>query len=154
MTWNYLIYYFFFKWWSRDSKQLDDTTSSQQNVFIFVCFFTYDAAWHLRLLFCPLKRIVSAVMLSPSSIHPSSSTHPWLRGLQFEQGRPVSTLPPALLGGPKVSPSEPVFCMCPGSCSGPPTVGTCPEYLPREASRGHLKQMPSPAQLAPLDVEE
>ncbi|KAI3373072.1 hypothetical protein L3Q82_006339 [Scortum barcoo] len=38
--------------------------------------------------------------------------------------------------------------------SGPPPGGTCLEHLPREASRGHPKQMPKPPQLTPLDAEE
>ncbi|KAI3352362.1 hypothetical protein L3Q82_005328 [Scortum barcoo] len=37
---------------------------------------------------------------------------------------------------------------------GPPPGGTCLEHLPREASRGHPKQMPKPPQLTPLDVKE
>ncbi|KAI3356417.1 hypothetical protein L3Q82_017632 [Scortum barcoo] len=36
----------------------------------------------------------------------------------------------------------------------PPPGGTCLEHLPREASRGHPKQMPKPPQLTPLDVKE
>uniref|UniRef100_A0A3B3ULB7 Kinesin family member 26B n=1 Tax=Poecilia latipinna TaxID=48699 RepID=A0A3B3ULB7_9TELE len=40
---------------------------------------------------------------------------------------------------------------CPGSSSGPPPGGTCPEHLTREASRRHPDQMPEPPQLAPLD---
>ncbi|KAI3364866.1 hypothetical protein L3Q82_001057 [Scortum barcoo] len=43
---------------------------------------------------------------------------------------------------------------CPGSSPGPPPGGTCLEHLPREASRGHPKQMPKPPQLTPLDVKE
>ncbi|KAI3357916.1 hypothetical protein L3Q82_016297, partial [Scortum barcoo] len=41
---------------------------------------------------------------------------------------------------------------CPGSSPGPPPGGTCLEHLPREASRGHPKQMPKPPQLTPLDA--
>ncbi|KAI3369337.1 hypothetical protein L3Q82_007461 [Scortum barcoo] len=37
---------------------------------------------------------------------------------------------------------------------GPPPGGTCLEHLPREASRGHPKQMPKPPQLTPLDAKE
>ncbi|KAI3356009.1 hypothetical protein L3Q82_017280 [Scortum barcoo] len=43
---------------------------------------------------------------------------------------------------------------CPGSSPRPPPGGTCLEHLPREASRGHPKQMPKPPQLTPLDVKE
>ncbi len=43
---------------------------------------------------------------------------------------------------------------CPGSSQGSPPGGTCPEHLPKKASRRHLEQMPKPPQLAPLDVEE
>ena len=50
--------------------------------------------------------------------------------------------------------SDIVSPICPGSSSGSPPGGTCQEYLPKEASQGHLKQMPVPPQLAPLDVEE
>ncbi|MED6280130.1 hypothetical protein CHARACLAT_007697 [Characodon lateralis] len=37
---------------------------------------------------------------------------------------------------------------------GPPPCGKCLEYLPREASRGHLEQIPEPPQPTPLDVEK
>ncbi|TWW57296.1 Transthyretin Prealbumin TBPA [Takifugu flavidus] len=43
---------------------------------------------------------------------------------------------------------------CPGSPRGPPTGGTCPEHLTRDASRGHPNQMPKPPHLAPLNAEE
>ncbi|KAI3372198.1 hypothetical protein L3Q82_007062 [Scortum barcoo] len=43
---------------------------------------------------------------------------------------------------------------CPGSSPRPPPGGTCLEHLPREASRGHPKQMPKPPQLTPLDAKE
>ncbi|XDV11649.1 hypothetical protein PO909_000526 [Leuciscus waleckii] len=43
---------------------------------------------------------------------------------------------------------------CPRSSPGSPPSGTCPEHLPRKASRRHPKQMPEPPQLAPLDVKE
>ncbi|MED6282046.1 hypothetical protein CHARACLAT_027922 [Characodon lateralis] len=43
---------------------------------------------------------------------------------------------------------------CPGSSSGPPSSGTCPEHLTRKPSRRHPNQMPEPPQLAPLDVEK
>lgn len=40
--------------------------------------------------------------------------------------------------------------MSPGS----PTTGTCPEHLPKEASRGIPIQIPEPPHVAPLDVEQ
>uniref|UniRef100_A0A3B4AEN1 Ig-like domain-containing protein n=1 Tax=Periophthalmus magnuspinnatus TaxID=409849 RepID=A0A3B4AEN1_9GOBI len=40
---------------------------------------------------------------------------------------------------------------CPGSSPGPPPGGTCPEHLPREASRRHPEQMPEPPQLVRLN---
>lgn len=43
---------------------------------------------------------------------------------------------------------------CPGSSSGPPSGGTCPQHLPREASRRHPKQMSEPPQLVSLYVDE
>ncbi|MED6255108.1 hypothetical protein ATANTOWER_004793 [Ataeniobius toweri] len=60
-------------------------------------------------------------------------------------------------GNPKAFPGQPrniVTPACPGSSSGPPHGGTCPEHLTREASRRHSNQMPKPPQLAPLDVEK
>ncbi|KAI3356345.1 hypothetical protein L3Q82_017575, partial [Scortum barcoo] len=52
-------------------------------------------------------------------------------------------------------PRDIVSPVCPGSSPGPPPPGgTCLEHLPREASRGHPKQMPEPPQLTPLDVKE
>ena len=40
--------------------------------------------------------------------------------------------------------SNSVTPACPGSSSVSPPGGTCQEHLPREASRGHPKQMPEP----------
>ncbi|KAI3361308.1 hypothetical protein L3Q82_013483, partial [Scortum barcoo] len=60
-------------------------------------------------------------------------------------------------GGPEAFPGQPerhslssVSWVFPG----PPPGGTCLEHLPREAPRGHPKQMPEPPQLTPLDVKE
>ncbi|KAI3370699.1 hypothetical protein L3Q82_007257 [Scortum barcoo] len=68
------------------------------------------------------------------------------------------TLPPALPGGPRGVPrpaeTDIVSPACPGSSPRPPPGGTCLEHLPREASRGHPKQMPKPPQLTPLDAKE
>ncbi|XP_068172627.1 methyltransferase-like protein 27 [Antennarius striatus] len=49
---------------------------------------------------------------------------------------------------------ETVSPACRRSSPRPPTSGTCPEYLPRVASRRHPKQMPEPPQLTPVDEEE
>ncbi|KAI3356618.1 hypothetical protein L3Q82_017828 [Scortum barcoo] len=60
-------------------------------------------------------------------------------------------------GDPEAFPGQPrdiVSPACPGSSPRPPPGGTCLEHLPREASRGHPKQMPKPPQLTPLDVKE
>ena len=102
------------------------------------------------------------------SIHPS--IHPSIffrlsragsRGQLPEPGHPDFPLPrhfiqlfweyPKAFAGQLSNTVTPV---CPGSSSGSPPGGTCQEHLPREASRGHLKQMPEPPQLAPRDVEE
>ncbi|KAI3355662.1 hypothetical protein L3Q82_004257 [Scortum barcoo] len=53
-------------------------------------------------------------------------------------------------GDPEAFPGQPrdiVSPACPGSSPRPPPGGTCLEHLPREASRGHPKQMPKPPQL-------
>ncbi|KAK3508267.1 hypothetical protein QTP70_017786 [Hemibagrus guttatus] len=58
---------------------------------------------------------------------------------------------------PKVFPGQPrdiVSPACPGSSPGPLPGGACPEHLPRETSRRHLKHMPKPPQLPSFDVEE
>ncbi|KAK3570249.1 hypothetical protein QTP86_017124 [Hemibagrus guttatus] len=58
---------------------------------------------------------------------------------------------------PEVFPGQPrdiASPACPGSSPGPLPGGACPEHLPRETSRRHLKQMPKPPQLPPFDVEE
>ncbi|KAK3550428.1 hypothetical protein QTP86_025158 [Hemibagrus guttatus] len=58
---------------------------------------------------------------------------------------------------PEAFPGQPrdiVSPVCPGSSPGPLPGGACPEHLPRETSRMHLKQMPEPPQLSPFDVEE
>ncbi|KAL0146834.1 hypothetical protein M9458_057773, partial [Cirrhinus mrigala] len=60
------------------------------------------------------------------------------RNTEAFPGQPRDIVPPA----------------CPGSSPGPPPGGTCPEHLPREASRRHPEQMPEPPQLASLDVKE
>ena len=89
------------------------------------------------------------------SIHPS--IHPSIffrlsragsRGQLPEQGHPDFPLPrhfiqlfweyPKAFAGQLSNTVTPV---CPGSSSGSPPGGTCQEHLPREASRGHLKQM-------------
>ncbi|KAI3360480.1 hypothetical protein L3Q82_002269 [Scortum barcoo] len=60
-------------------------------------------------------------------------------------------------GSSEAFPGQPrdiVSPACPGSSPRPPPGGTCLEHLPREASRGHPKQMPKPPQLTPLDVKE
>ncbi|KAI3355635.1 hypothetical protein L3Q82_004174 [Scortum barcoo] len=60
-------------------------------------------------------------------------------------------------GDPEAFPGQPrdiVSPACPGSSRRPPPGGTCLEHLPREASRGHPKQMPKPPQLTPLDAKE
>ncbi|KAI3367910.1 hypothetical protein L3Q82_026737, partial [Scortum barcoo] len=67
--------------------------------------------------------------------------------LQLFRGTPRRCLPGQL-------PRDIVSPACPGSSPGPPPGGTCLEHLPREASRGHPKQMPKPPQLTPLDVKE
>ncbi len=97
-------------------------------------------------------------------IHPSiffCSSGAGSRGQQPEQGRPDFPLPRHLLQlfqeDPKAFPGQPsdvVTPACPGSSPGSPPGGTCLEYPPREAYKGHLIQMPEPPQLAPLDVEE
>ncbi|KAI3370523.1 hypothetical protein L3Q82_025285 [Scortum barcoo] len=63
------------------------------------------------------------------------------------------------MGDPEAFPGQPrrhsLSPACPGSSPRPPSRwGTCLEHLPREASRGHLKQMPKPPQLTPLNVKE
>uniref|UniRef100_A0A672YAI4 Calcium channel, voltage-dependent, T type, alpha 1H subunit a n=1 Tax=Sphaeramia orbicularis TaxID=375764 RepID=A0A672YAI4_9TELE len=75
-----------------------------------------------------------------------------------KQGCPDFPLPRHLLqlfrGDPEAFPGQPrdiVSPTCPGSSPRSPPGGTCPEHLPREASRRHPKQMPEPPQLAPLD---
>ncbi|KAK3567837.1 hypothetical protein QTP86_027362, partial [Hemibagrus guttatus] len=58
---------------------------------------------------------------------------------------------------PEAFPGQPrdiVFPACPGSSPGPLPGGACPEYLSRETSRRHPKQMPEPPQLPPFNVEE
>ncbi|MEQ2257836.1 hypothetical protein ILYODFUR_038915 [Ilyodon furcidens] len=60
-------------------------------------------------------------------------------------------------GNPKAFPgqSRNIFPpACPGSSSGPPPGGTCPEHLTREASRRHPNQMPESPQLAALNEEK
>ncbi|KAI3364926.1 hypothetical protein L3Q82_001107 [Scortum barcoo] len=60
-------------------------------------------------------------------------------------------------GDPEAFPGQPrdiVSPACPWSSPRPPPGGTCLEHLPREASRGHPKQMPKPPQLTPLNVKE
>ncbi|KAK0136585.1 hypothetical protein N1851_027270 [Merluccius polli] len=50
------------------------------------------------------------------------------------------------LGDPEAFPGQPrdiVSPACPGSSPGPPTSGTCPEHLTREASGGILTRCPS-----------
>ncbi|KAK3515248.1 hypothetical protein QTP70_012836 [Hemibagrus guttatus] len=43
---------------------------------------------------------------------------------------------------------------CPWSSPGSLPGGACPEYLPRETSRRHRKEIPEPPQLSPFNVEE
>ncbi|MED6263793.1 Beta-catenin-like protein 1, partial [Characodon lateralis] len=97
------------------------------------------------------------------SIQPLSSVYPWvgLRGQQPKQRDPDFPLPSHLgqlvQGNPKEFQGQPrniVPPACPGSSSGPPPTGTCPEHLTGEASRRHPNQMPEPSQLASLDVEK
>ncbi|KAI3365133.1 hypothetical protein L3Q82_010117, partial [Scortum barcoo] len=97
------------------------------------------------------------------SIHPSSSalSGTGSRRQQSEQRCPDFPHPRHFLqlfrGDPEAFPGQPrdiVSPACPGSSPGPPPGGTCLEHLPREASRGHPKQMPKPPQLTPLDAKE
>ncbi|MEQ2255054.1 hypothetical protein ILYODFUR_009835 [Ilyodon furcidens] len=83
------------------------------------------------------------------------------RGQQPKQRDPdfplLSLLDQLVQVNTKAFPGQPrdiVPPACPGSFSGPPPGGTCPEHLTREASRTHPNQMPEPPQLAPLDVEK
>ncbi|KAK3516971.1 hypothetical protein QTP70_029109 [Hemibagrus guttatus] len=58
---------------------------------------------------------------------------------------------------PESFPGQPrdiVSPTCPGFSTGSLPGEACPEHLPRETSRRHLKQMPEPPQLSPFDVEE
>ncbi|KAI3361490.1 hypothetical protein L3Q82_013637 [Scortum barcoo] len=96
-----------------------------------------------------------------TSIHPSSSalSGTGSRRQQSEQRCPDFPHPRHFLqlfrGDPEAFPGQLrdiVSPACPGSSPGPPPGGTCLEHLPREASRGHPKQMPKPPQLTPLDV--
>ena len=96
------------------------------------------------------------------SIHPSSSvlSGAGSRGQLSEQALPDFPIPGHFLQlfreDPKAFPGQPsdiVTLACPGSSSWSPPGRTCQEHLLREASRGHLKQIPEPPQLAPLDVE-
>ena len=97
------------------------------------------------------------------SIHPSSSalSGTGSREQLSEQGHSDFPLPGHFLQlfreDPKAFPGQPrdiVTPACPRSSSGSLPGGTCQEHLPREASRGHLIQMPEPSQLAPLNVEK
>ncbi|KAI3375709.1 hypothetical protein L3Q82_004020 [Scortum barcoo] len=102
------------------------------------------------------------------SIHPSIHLHPLYPGdrvaerrQQSEQRCPDFPHPRHFLqlfrGDPEAFPGQPrdiVSPACPGSSPGPPPGGTCLEHLPREASRGHPKQMPKPPQLTPLRCEK
>lgn len=83
------------------------------------------------------------------------------RGQQSKQRCPDFPLPRHFLqlfwGDTEAFPGQPgdiVSPACPRSSPGPPPSGTCPEHLPRKASRRHPEQMPEPPQLTPLDVEE
>ncbi|XP_050960778.1 uncharacterized protein LOC127162047 [Labeo rohita] len=85
----------------------------------------------------------------------------WSRGQQSKQRRPDFPLPRHFLQlfrrNTEAFPGQPrdiIPPACPGSSPGPPPGGTCPEHLPREASRRHPEQMPEPPQLASLDVKE
>ncbi|KAK3542693.1 hypothetical protein QTP86_033188 [Hemibagrus guttatus] len=64
---------------------------------------------------------------------------------------------PRDLRDPESFPGQPrdiVSPTCPGFSTGSLPGEACPEHLPRETSRRHLKQMPEPPQLSPFDVEE
>ena len=92
-------------------------------------------------------------LIHDGNIHPSIFVRLSRAGSQGqlpEQGHPDFPLPGHFPGqlGDIVTPA------CPGSSSGSPPSGTCQAQLPREASRGYLKQMPKPPQLAHLNVEE
>ncbi|KAI3368147.1 hypothetical protein L3Q82_007809 [Scortum barcoo] len=97
------------------------------------------------------------------SIHPSIHLDPGLghRGSSLSRDAQTSLTPRHFLqlfrGDPEAFPGQLrdiVSLACPRSSPGPPPGGTCLEHLPREASRGHPKQMPKPPQLTPLDVKE
>ncbi|KAI3357847.1 hypothetical protein L3Q82_016237 [Scortum barcoo] len=88
-------------------------------------------------------------------------TDPPDRASSFEEFRAgvhmihKQTLPPALPGGPRGVPrpaERHSFSSVSWVFPRPPPGGTCLEHLPREASRGHPKQMPKPPQLTPLDL--
>ena len=83
------------------------------------------------------------------------------RGQQPKQGSPDFPLPSHFIQlfrwDPEVFPGQPkdiVPPACPGSSRAPPTSGTCPEHITREASGGHPSYRPEPPQLTPLGVEE
>ncbi|KAM8748088.1 uncharacterized protein AB9X84_015870 isoform 2-T4 [Acanthopagrus schlegelii] len=124
-------------------------------LFTMVMFVSMTQSEAIKKLNMPNKEI---------SIHPSiliRLSKPGSRGQLPEQGHPDFPLPGHFLQlfreDPKAFPDQLgdiVTPACPGSSSGSPPGGTCQEHLPREASRGHPKQMPEPPQLAPLDVEE
>ena len=90
------------------------------------------------------------------SIHPSSSACPvsGRGGSCLSRDTQTSPQPGYFLQlfweDPKVFPGQlgdivaPAF---PGSSPGSPPSGTCQEHLPRQASRGHPKQMPEPSSL-------
>ncbi|KAK3566203.1 hypothetical protein QTP86_029182 [Hemibagrus guttatus] len=76
----------------------------------------------------------------------------------WRYGKPNVYWDEPLTGGPEGRDVEDWVCLlhsaCPGSSPGSLPGGACPEHLPRETSRRHLKQMPEPPQLSPFNVEE
>ncbi|KAI3375867.1 hypothetical protein L3Q82_004138 [Scortum barcoo] len=108
-----------------------------------------------------LNLLPSARCVSSSSSSSSAWSGTGSRRQQSEQRCPDFPHPRHFLqlfrGDPEAFPGQPrdiVSPACPGSSPRPPPGGTCLEHLPREASRGHPKQMPKPPQLTPLDAKE
>lgn len=103
------------------------------------------------------QSLPKSIQLSPS-IHKLLLLQVGFVGQQHQQRSrsPSSQQPPPALPGEYQGVSKPAerchffsaSCVHPG----PPSNWTCPKYLPREASRRHLNQLPKPPQSSSLNM--